>query len=84
MNIPRVIGLSTDPRELGRHIYHKNHEIILPKNMRLFFQKIKENFGYKTERLPTMGRYATPVALAPADIFKSPDMVVVLLAFLKV
>ena len=42
--------------------YHQNHEIIFPIT--------KEKFEYKTERLPTRERYATPTALTPFLLFR--------------
>ena len=47
------------------------HEIILPKNMRLSFQKNRENFWYKTEQLSMMGRYATLTVLTLFLLFSA-------------
>ena len=44
--------------------------------MRLSFQKIREKFGYKTERLPMMERYATPTALTLSFLHPFVDLII--------
>ena len=41
-----------------------------PLFLRLEEQNL-ENFGYKTERLPMMGRYASPIAQTPFFLFST-------------